>query len=79
MPQADTTPFYLLRDCDVFEVFEKESVWPTHEQPFDQLSETVISAIYPGHAQQVKADLAQHLPALNLTLAEQTLLQLNCK
>ena len=56
-----------------------ESVWPTREQPFDQLSETMISAIYPGPAQQVKADLAQHLPALNLTLAEQTLLQLNCK
>ena len=56
-----------------------ESVWPTREQPFDQLSEMMISAIYPGPAQQVKADLAQHLPALNLTLAEQTLLQLNCK
>ena len=55
---------------------QRESVWPTREQPFDQLSETMISAINPGPAQQVEADLAQHLPALNLTLAEQTLLQL---
>ena len=58
---------------------QTESFLPTFEQPFDQLSETMISAIYPGHAQQVKADLAQHLLALKLTLAEQTLLQLNCK